>query len=320
MIRHFDWRDLPLLHRVRNVGLCLDSHLDCTRGPQALHDVLFDPLIPGRATCTLIARPSQPDESPMAGQFMLRASQKNARLTFLGPMDAIIHPSGTRLIEALSQAAGARGAYNLIAEIDEISPVFEILRQAGFAIYARQRIWRLTEKPKGDLAPRETAWRGEATSDNPAILSLYSNLVPALVQHVEPPPERNGRNLVYWDNGELLGFIDVDHGPRGIWAQPFFHPAAELTDELLSGFLSNPNSNRNKPLYLCIRSYQAGMSGSLERLGFSPCSDQAVMVKRLTAAMRQRELATIHALEGRHPEPTAPIARINNHKPASRKT
>jgi hypothetical protein len=317
MIRHCDWRDLPLLHRVRNTGLCLDSHLDCTRGPQALQDVLLDPLIPGRTTCTLIARPSQPDQSFMAGQFMLRVGQKNARLTFLGPVDAITHPGGTRLIEALGQAAGARGAYNLIAEIDESSPIFEILRRAGFAIYARQRIWRLTEKPEGDFAARDAAWRGEAIADNPAILSLYTNLVPALVQQVEPPPERNGRNLVHWDKEELLGFVDVDHGPRGIWAQPFFHPAAELTDELLSGLLTNPNLKRNKPLYLCIRSYQAGRSGSLERLGFSPCSDQAVMVKRLTAALRQREPATIHALEGRHPEPTAPIARMNNHKPAS---
>jgi len=317
MIRHFDWRDLPLLHRVRNAGLCLDSHLDCTRGPQALHDVLLDPLIPGRTTCTLIARPSHPDESPMAGQFMLRAGQKNARLTFLGPIDAITHPGGTRLIEALSKAAGARGAYHLIAEIEESSPVFEILRQAGFAIYTRQRIWRVTEKPKGDLAPLEAAWRREATSDNPAILNLYTNLVPALVQQVEPPPERNGRNLVHWHEAELLGFIDVDHGPRGIWAQPFFHPAAELADDLLAGFLTNPSLNLNRPLYLCVRSYQAGMSGLLARLGFSPCSDQAVMVKRLTAALRQREHATLHALEGRHPEPTAPIARMNNHKPAS---
>ncbi len=320
MIRHFDWRDIPLLRRVRNAGLCLDSHLDCTRGPQALQDVLLDPFIPGRTTCTLIARPSQPDESSMAGQFMLRAGRKNARLTFLGPIGAITHPGGTRLIEALSQAAGARGAHHLIAEIEESSPVFEILRHAGFAIYARQRIWEWTEEPQGDLSPREAAWRGEAISDNPAILSLYTNLVPALVQQVEPPPERNGRNLVHWDEKELLGFIDVDQGPRGVWAQPFFHPAAELADDLLAGFLTNPSFKRKKPLYLCIRSYQAGMSGSLARMGFSPCSDQAVMVKRLTAAMRQREFATVHALEGRQPEPTAPIARMNNHKPASRKT
>ena len=317
MIRHFDWRDLPLLHRVRNAGLCLDSHLDCTRGPQALHDVLLDPLNPRRTTCTLIARPSQPDEASMAGQFMLRTGHKNARLTFLGPINAITHPGGTHLIEALSQAAGARGAYNLIAEIDESSPIFEILRHAGFAIYARQRIWTLTEKPRGDFAPHDTAWRGEAASDNSAILSLYTNLVPALVQQVEPPPERNGRNLVHWDEEELLGFVDVDQGPRGIWAQPFLHPAAKLTDDLLFGLLASPNLNRKKPLYLCIRSYQAGMSGALARLGFSPCSDQAVMVKRLTAALRQRELATVHALEGRQPEPTAPIVRMNNHKPAS---
>jgi len=48
MIRELDWRDLPLLHRVRDRGICPDSQLAFTRGANAFQNALLDVFIPGR--------------------------------------------------------------------------------------------------------------------------------------------------------------------------------------------------------------------------------------------------------------------------------
>jgi hypothetical protein len=92
--------------------------------------------------------------------------------------------------------------------------------------------------------------------------------------------------------------------------QAFFHPAVEDFYNLLGGFLSEAPANR--PIYACVRSYQSWMGGPLERLWFEPAADQAVMVKRLAAVVRKPATSPLPSVEGTYPEPTAPIARIED--------
>ncbi len=309
MIRPMDWRDLAVLHRMRSHGLCLDSQLDSIRGPDAFHDALLDPFSRRRNTHTLIARSDDTDQTIAVGQFTHHADQVFAHLTFLGPIDVLSQPSGMSLIDALSQAAGSQKIQHLIAEIDETNPAFEILRRAGFAVYARQRIWQRTAPPSLDMEKDNLEWRLESESDVAAIRNLYHNLVPGLVQQVETPPSSNKRNLVHWHQDELLAYLDLKDGSRGIWAQAYIHPAVERTQDLLMSLLANLELTSKKPLYFCVRSYQAGLNLGLQVLDFQPCSDQAVMVKRLTASMRNRVPTKIRAIEGTQPEPTAPISR-----------
>jgi hypothetical protein len=317
MIRPIDWRDLTLLYRLRNEGLYLDSHLAYTSSRHPLQNALLDILTPGRRTSTLIASPEDPEGCIAVGQIRRRAHQPYARLTFIGPSEVLTEPHCSGLLDALNQSAGEGGAHHLIAEVDETNTAFESLRRAGYATYARQRIWRLTGSPSGDATPLDTAWRMEAGSDEPPIQNLYHNLVPALVQQVEPPPTTNNRGFVHWDDGELLGYLDVDAGSRGVWVQPYFHPAAERIDDLLAGFLVQYSYPASKPILACVRSYQGGLNQSLERLGFEPFRDQAVMVKRIATPVRHPARAPLPALEGTQPEPTAPFSPIENHKPAS---
>lgn len=320
MIRPFDWRDLALLHRLRNNGLCLDSRLSCTRGGHALQNALMDALTPGRSTYTLVDRPTHSEQLPVVGQVRRRTDQTHAKLSFIGPTEALTQPSCIQLLEALGQSAGESGAHHLIAEVDETSPAFISLRRTGYAIYARQRVWRFIGPWQGDPLSLDAVWRFKEATDTPVVLSLYLNLVPALVQQVEPPPACNGHGLVHWDEGELLGYLDIDRGPQGTWVQPYFHPAAVLVDDLFSSFLAQYTRQQSKPLYVCVRSYQGGLNESLERLGFDPYSDQAVMVKRLAALVRHPIRASLPALDGTQPEPTAPFAPLERHKPASRGT
>ena len=315
VIRPFDWRDVALLYRVRDRGLCTDSQLSFTRGANALQHALLDVFSPGKTTLTLVARPDRKDGLAAVGQCVHYNGQLNAKLAFIGPTEALDQDSGSELLDALARAVGEHGAHNLVADIDEDSPAFERLRQAGFAIYARQRVWRFADAAAGHGALAESAWRIEISSDDPAAQGLYHNIVPGLVQQVEPPPKHTGSNLVHWHQGELLGYLDLQRGPLGTWVQPYFHPAAEGFDALLAGFLADA-ARPKRPLYVCVRSYQSWMGGPLERLGFEPCTDQAVMVKRLAVGIRKPAASRIPAVEGTYPEPTAPIVRSEQTAPA----
>src|SRR3990170_2598504 len=231
-VRPLDWRDFPALNRARPRGLCLHAEVAFTRGPQTLQTALLDMLTPGRPTHSLVAPAADGDEATAIGQIVQREPSAPARLVFFGPAEALPQASGMRLLDALGQAAGQRGAHNLIADVDEHSPAFECLRLAGFAIYARQRIWRrLPAEP--DAARQGGLWRPELSSDSAAIQALLSNLVPGLVQQVETSLTRLRRGFVYCDEDELRGYLDVERGPLGVWLQPYIHPAVESIDPLL---------------------------------------------------------------------------------------
>lgn len=311
MIRDLDWRDLRLLHRVRDRGLCPDSQLAFTRGAHAMQNVLLDPFIRGKSVITLVSRSG---DFEAVGQCIYQSDAPNARLSFFGPAEALDHDAGLLLLESLAAAVGEHGAPNLVAEVDERSEAFERLRSAGFAIYARQRIWRLdgpSDHPKKQAEPSgEGVWRVESSRDTHAAHGLYHNIVPGLVQQVEPPPTRPGHNLVYLREGEMLGYLDIERGPLGAWIQPYFHPAVEGFQGLLGNYLRDVP--RDRPVHVCVRSYQSWMSGPLERLGLQPCVDQAVMVKRLAIGVRRPAATSLPAVEGTYPEPTAPIARIED--------
>jgi hypothetical protein len=313
MIRTFDWRDLALIHRVRNDGVCLDTQLAHTRGMNALQAALLDPFTPGRTVCTLVARAGDSRDLEAVGQFVIHEARRQAHLAYLGPIEAIHQDVGLRLLEALARHAGEQSAHYLTAEIDENDPLFERLRTAGFAIYARQRIWRLeVGQDNPELEAVNMGWQIESEKDRVAIHNLYHSLVPALVQQVELPPTLDGQGFVYWSNGDVLGYLDIRRGPNGTWVQPYFHPAANLSDQVIASFLERVSPSPARPLFVCVRSYQGGLGSSLQRLGFDPCSDQAVMVKRLAVGVHQTAQKPLPALNGTQPEVTAPFTNVKS--------
>ena len=313
-IRPLDVRDLRLLHRVRRDGLCLHAQVAYTRGPHALQTALLDVLTPGRATHTLVARPLLPGEPAAVGQITHDLGDWVARLGFIGPAAQVDGTVGLHLLDALSQEAGLRGAHNLIAEVDEDQPAFESLRRAGFGVYARQQIWRWAGTPSPEQE-FDDVWRNEVPADSEAIAWLVANLVPGLVLQVEAAPGRGRRGLLHWAEGELRAYLDLERGPRGVWAQPYIHPAVEAIDMLLAAFLRRAVAS-DRPAYLCLRSYQSWMVGALVRLGFERVAEQAVMVRRLAATVRRAVPAPLRALNGGRVEPTTPFAGVHPDQPS----
>lgn len=318
MIRPFDWRDLSLLHRLRNCGLCLDAQLAYTRGPNTLQHALLDALNPVQTAHTMVGRSQGANGPDCLGQYVFRHQDALARLSFISPEKILDDAGGLHLLDAMTRSAGSQGARHLVAEVDENLAAFTALREAGFAVYARQRIWRLEVLPEesadgapGEMALANTAWRHEQSGDELALTTLYANLVPALVQQVEAPPRRTGRGWVHTQQGEVLGYLNLDRGPLGTWVVPYLHPAAESVEQLLQGFFSAQEARPRRPLYLVVRSYQGWLNIILERLGLQPVSDQAVMVRRLVVPIRQPAVAIERAPAGVTIKPTAPMARID---------
>jgi hypothetical protein len=307
-IRSFDWRDLPALHRYKRRSVFLHSALVLTRGPLMISGALLSSLTPAMGIFTAVSTRNGRSDEVIIGQMIHMPGAPFAQLTFLAPDAALDSSAILSLLDHLASQAGERGAFRLVADVDERTQAFEALRRCSFAIYTRQRIWRIQEP----LVEKDecSAWRQANERDLIAVRSLYSNLVPGLVQQVEPFPAERLHGVVYHDGEDLQAYVELKYGPRGIWAQPFIHPDAEKVAFRLVDLLKVIPYRRSRPVYLCIRSYQSWLETALEELGAESSPRQAVMVKHLAITQKAIRAFSLPALEGGHAEVSVPFARV----------
>lgn len=245
----------------------------------------------------------------MIGQVSHVPGQEDARFTFLAPVSDIDPGTFHELLEYLIKKLGEHKAQNLIAEVEESSTCFELLRQAGFSIYARQQIWQIKGIPKQEKS--DFNWREIASIDEFNARKLYNAVVPTLVQQVESTPWEELRGWVLYQNGDLMAYAYVTEGLSGIWVQPFIHNQMEDIHSQMTSLLAHLHPKERRPVYVCLRSYQGGIAPHLEALDAQVSDSQAVMVRRLTAAIKKPELARIPAING-EPEPTTPYSHSSD--------
>jgi hypothetical protein len=245
---------------------------------------------------------------PLIGQVTYVLGATNARLSFLAPENGLEMSDISAFSDYLAMEMGKHGVFHILADIDESNQVYHMLRRAGYAIYARQRIWRLNGPSVAESNP--VSWRACKPRDVIGASSLYCNVVPGLVQQVEPLPKKNLKGIVFYQNGEIRAYIELRHGRNGIWVQPFVHPDAEGFEGYLAQMLLNLPGRRDRPLFICIRSYQSWLESALEAMGAQPGPQQAVMVRHLTATLRVKQTYPLPAINGSRAEPTAPIVRM----------
>jgi len=305
-IRPFDWRDLPVLIRYRHQGLFFDNTLVLTRGSVLIPaGALLFYFAPATGIFTYLSSGNR-EHDALLGQVSHSPGSPLARISFLAPESAIEQEAVPALLEHLVIQAGGQGALHLLAEVDEQSAAFPILRKIGFAIYVRQRIWQLQDEIETNL--QNPVWQVSKDSDLIPVRVLYNSLVPGLVQQVEPPPADPLVGLIYRQGDELLAYVELKYGTRGILVQPLIHPDAEgVTADLVRLLLSLPN-RRSRPVYICVRSYQSWIEHNLEGLGALAGPQQAVMVKHLAITQRMVRSFALPALET-GPEVTAPFIK-----------
>ncbi len=298
IVRSLDVLDLPLLSRYRRDMLSLDSARILTRGDPLGAAALLSYLDPRHHIYTAVANDNG---SSLMGQVTLHEEETSARLTFLAPAEDL-NGLTLPLLEHLVAQVGEWGAFHLLAEVDEDCAAFRLLRQAGFAMYAWQRIWKL---PDSGPAGKKDPWRQAAETDWPAVQSLYGQIVPALLHPVETLPKQV-MGLVC-SQGNLQAYVTLKSGPKGIWIQPIVPPDSDCVSEQLAGLTQTLSDRHARRLYVCVRSYQAWLESVLEDLGAEPGPRQAVMVKRLAKLQKVEE--KVSAMDKVLVKPTAPVAR-----------
>ncbi len=291
-MRLFDWRDLPALHRYRSQSICFSSVLAATRGDGLSSRVLLSYLTPATGIFTWVV---PADDQPILGQLEHHAGEPFAKLNFLAPSRALRDPRTQEMLEFMAKQAGQQGAFHILAEVDELEPAYEVLRNAGYGIYTRQRIWKIANPKPVDLA---VTWRSVREKDKLFVQTLFQNVVPGLVAQVEPLEIRHLQGLVAYSGPELIGYVDLKYGHRGIWAKPFIHPDVEDIDDHLNSMIAKIPDRRSRPVYLCVRTNQSWLEPALGEMDSQSSPLQAVMVKRLTVHYKIAPARAVPKLDG----------------------
>ncbi len=309
MIRSFVLFDLPTLHRYRQKGVFLDTTTALTWGPTVVPaGALLTHLAPATGIFTYLGGLDHGADQLILAQVVHHNHSSCARFSFLAPETALVSAAVSQMVEYVAKQVGERGGHHLVAEVDEATQTYDVLRQNGFAIYARQRVWQMDELSER-LPSGESPWRPVDELDEIGIRVLYNAVVPGLTQQVEEPPWENLRGLVLPKPDGLLAYIGLTYGPRGVMVNPFIHPDTEEVQDRLADVLSSIPHRRGRPVYVVARSYQSWLEPALEALGAQPGDRQAVMVKRLTATVKKPAVAPLPALKGTTANPTVPFAR-----------
>jgi hypothetical protein len=333
MIRPFNLRDLPLVHRLSEHGVSLHMESALTKNLHPTRGALFS--LVGGDFPTYVWKS---DKNGLAGFIQLFLDEENVHAHILYLSSTVEDTqaeeangtavSGTQSINGerpyqvnedawlplLDQAvveAGQRGLHTLVAEVDEVSDELPILRRAGFVVYTRQDVWVLAGGQATNGEENKNILRPRKADDDWNIQLLYANTVPRLVQQVEPiPPLHDGSGWVLYEENDLAAFVHVHVGAVATWMRLFIHPSAETqTDQIIATVLRQNLGPADLPIYCAVRRYQSWVQQALERSGFTLWGSQAVMVKHIVQKVSKPLPELLAALEAQGISPTAPIIK-----------
>jgi hypothetical protein len=272
--------DLPLLRRLSGRGIVLDAETSATQDTHGVPASHLSSLLFNRGIYTYLARG---DHFEAVGQFRYKADDVNAHILALAPgLDEVPEQAWLVLLDRMAREAGKLGAHSLIAEVDARHRLFETFRQARFACYVRQTIWRHDPVNARSLVPLAE----ETGNDQIGIMSLICHTVPTLQQAVAAPGSES-QGLVYRANHQVEAYFALSEGRSGVYIVPYIHPDVQpYAADILESAVARASAASRLPVYVCVRSYQAWMDTTLHRLSFIPVVEQAVMVRQIAAGVR----------------------------------
>jgi hypothetical protein len=270
--------DLPYLYGFREEAIGLDTTRSLTRGNPLGAVGLMAYVNPSRHIYSAITNGR--DTSVLGGIIHSR-DDTFAKLLYLAPSSQLGNPDLPELIENLAEQAGAWGAFHVLAEVDEISDAFVPLRKAGFSVYAWQRMWDVSQV--AESGP-DFEWTRVKSVHVHSVHNLYHQIVPPLLQPIEPQPKHT---LGWMCNDGMKCYVGASQGVYGIVLIPLIHPEATQVSAKLASLIANLPDRRNRPVYVCVRSYQAWLEPVLADLGAQGGDRQAVMVKHLARLVKE---------------------------------
>lgn len=296
MIRPFDLRDLALIRRLSEQGVSLHTEPTVTDGLHPLREALFS--IVGGDSPTYVWKSHQDNRAGFV-QLYLEDDKQHAHILYLSPSLSEGNGMDDAWLSLLDEATadiGRRGIHSVVVEVSETSAELPLLRRAGFAVYTRQDIWQRPLTDIANLPNTELQLTPRQASDDWDIQLLYVNLVPRLVQIVEPLPADTSGGWVLRENGELTAYIHARTGSIATWLRLFIHPNAEThADEIIIAMLQTLAQKVTHPVYTCVRRYQSWLQNPLKRSGFDLWANQAVMVRH-TVNQARKPLTDLEAV------------------------
>lgn len=299
--------DIPLVRRLSEQGTVLDSELCFTRDADGPHSArFFTLLLPYRGVYTMVTRA---EKQQVVGQFRMRSDTPYAHICYVAPRleEDMDDTPWLYNLDAMAVEAGKKGAHMLVAEVDELAPLFKTMRLANYAIYARQEIWQRMPGDYSAFEPKERVELRETTdADLPGIHLLYANVVPRLVQQITGLPD-DKQGLVYRKDDRVEGYIGVARGKYGVYLMPHLHPDVfSEAAAIITTAIAHVARSSKVPVYVRVRRYQDWLDVALGDLGFEICSRQAVMVKHIAAGVRPAAFAPVSQMLEGVPSPAQP--------------
>lgn len=297
-VRAFTPIDLPLIHRLVPQGVSLDSATALTHGIHVVEDAVMGALpLADLGMPTFVLREG---DGGYVAQFRHRNGEPHAHIVFIAPSlrNHGAEMGWLRLLNAMVAAAGRRSAHTLRGEVSETGDEFVLMREAGFATYARQEIWRRDPGPLPSRDKKPSVLRPGSDLDAFALAGLHMAVVPRMVRQAEPAPDAR-QGLLYEYKGRLGAHVAFQEGKSGIYVQGLFRPdlSADEMEHILAAALASTPRAEKLPVYVRVSRYQEHLERPLESLGFAPGPSQAVMVRHTTRRVEDYALKPIHALE-----------------------
>ncbi len=296
---------------MRGQVLAFDTIQQLTRGNPLRARAFLDYLDPTRGIYTALLE--EAGNISLAGQITHAGASRSSNLSFITPTRGLNSPELVGLIDHLSEQAGEWGTFYLLAEVDEHSHSFDVLRTSGFSVYAWQRVWRYqTGSANMPLTPEEITWKSASDRDQIPIKSLCQSLVPAFVQPVDSVFDKRLEGLICHEDCGVMGYADLIFGREGTWVQPYIHPEAKFVPAVLAELLHQVELRGSHSIYICVRSYQAWIESALEELPVLASPRQALMVRHL--AVLQKAVNPIRVAAMENSRRGATMARVDTSK------
>ena len=251
---------------------------------------------------------NDPDR-PCFAQVISRVDETQGQLSFLGALDDADQTDIACLLEDLVANAGKWGTHYITCDLPTDSPHLSGFKKAGFLTWANQRVFRLAPPVIGDEKPHYS-WRVWNANDIRAMTCLYRGVVPGLLQPIEPLTRKAALGLVlYHPEGDLLGYADLDYGPKGVWIQPVLSPEAN-DPRILSDLQQAIPELYNRPVYLAARSYQPWLASLAAQLPGEIFGAQLLMVRYIIRQVKVAEPQAYAVYDASNIERSLPLSQI----------
>lgn len=314
MIRRFGLRDIKLVSQLQTRGVAFD-----------LKQLLMSPGTPLAAA--LVGLLSHEQLGTLTSIFDETCNHTRKRgfvsvsprrhlpywdLAFLAPaLDAAPHATyiWARLLSYLAILGANSGITRIYAQAAEDPEVEEVLHQAGYSVISRAEAFVLVGRPSPVMAPR--GLHRVEPQDEPALLRLYHEVVPPLVQQAEGMRLpwsaslrafgflASNRAYVWADKDRANAFIGMRETARANWLEVIVRPEyrAEILP-VIKHVLANSGNLTGVPLYCLVSDYNIGLSWVLRALGFESYSRQVMFVQHTMVKVPTKQRVLVASLEG----------------------